>query len=253
MFISFIIVINGCSSLKKDREKTDRELSEVVLNDFNMSVAPNTLDRVGFIFAIDQNKKQIPITYLDIKATEGEAKLRSASENRKMSWGVLGNFLGLSTLGLLANTGIDNNAKVETAISFDGTVISRAMLLDIDQILSQKKQEIKNFVINNHYENFKFYLIIETIKAKKVNYKFSSNVAGNQSLDANFKNIAKLNQNIKWDNSHSFQLEYDLSSPLNLFYKTYDLNIQSSLVGGIDIILDKKSEQGQDGMIYTSK
>lgn len=251
LLLLLAVMLTGCPP--NQVTKNDDHITEVILRDFNMSAAPNELDKVGFIFAVDNNKKQIPISYLNITPMEGIAKLKDYSESRKITWGIFANFLGVKTLDLTANAGVKDTSQFVTSIAFDNTTLVRAPLLDIDAALSAKKKDIKEYINREHLENLKFYLIIETVKAKKVIYKFDKDVVGNQSLDANFKKIVELNQEIKWDKSKNFQLEFDFASPLNVFYKTYTLDIESGLTGSFDIKVNKKNEVGSDGMIYIKK
>ena len=175
LFITLFFTVYACSPKPIH---IDEKTINNVLKDFNMVPAPNTLDKVGTIFAIDKNKKQLPITDLDITPKEGDAELRNYQEARTTTWGVLIDFLGLQKLNLTANAGVDNKTMVSTKISFDGATLSRANLLEIDQKLSEKIEEIKKYIKKNKIENYKFYLIIEVVKTKKLNYQFDRSVVG---------------------------------------------------------------------------
>lgn len=231
--LAFFIL--SCTGEKKITD-ADRNTAEIVLDDFKMTAAPNELDRAGFIFAVGKDNVQVPVTYLDATPADGQTKLRTYKETRNITVGTLVNFLGSTKLDLTANAGINDSSKIVTGMDFEGTTWSRLLLLDIDSKLTDKKNLIMAAMKRQGFEKSKFYLIVESVKAKKVLYSFDQHVIGDEKVEANFKKLAQLNQNVKWDRSKAFQLEYEFANPLVVFYKVYELKLDPS---GNDVIVKK--------------
>ncbi len=106
-------------SCQKTPTQDQRLPASLGISDWNMSAAPNDLDIVGLIFAVDSDKKQYPITNLAIEPTAGVTTLRNYRESRTTRWGALANFLGLPTAQLTAQAGISDSTNVTTSIEFN--------------------------------------------------------------------------------------------------------------------------------------
>lgn len=249
IYTGFIIFIS-CRSISD----TDFKNSQLILaDDYIMSSAPNEIDSVGFIFAVDKSFHQIPIAYLSTTTNSSPIELRNVGYTRKIGWNVLGNFIGVPNL--TANTSFNDSSMVTTGIKFKGAEINRALLLDIREKLAEKSKQISDLVQNDpNLLKYKFYLIIETIKVKGLEYSFNKNVIGDAELSANFLKISSENSKLKWDKSQNFQLSFDLGKPLITFYKAYPLSIFTSMSGEKEsVLLDLKQTEpvtSETGVLY---
>ena len=249
-----IVFFITCCKRPSSRQNDINTTESVALNDYNMSAAPNAIDTVGFIFAVDKNRKQIPISTINIKARKGIIAVRASQSTRTSSWNALANFLGVPSTKITANAGIKDSSTVKTTIDFNKDLqMTEAPILDIDAALAIKEKEVSGLIKRRHLEAFTFYLIIQTIEAKKLVYKFDRNVIGNATLEANFQSVAKANSGLKWNKNNEFQLEFDLKAPLVVFYKALELNVVTSIGGDINIKSTDKPIVGKQGMLYVSK
>lgn len=71
------------------------KMPTVKLNDYTFETIPNDLDNVGYVFAVDNNRMQIPITMFNLKSIEGTVVLQKKSNTKKITIKALINFLGI--------------------------------------------------------------------------------------------------------------------------------------------------------------
>jgi len=222
----------------------------VKLTDYAFETTPNNLDNVGYVFAVNKDKMQIPITMLNLDPIEGTIVVPTNSSTREMSFGALIKFLGAPDVNMTASADLHNTTKVTTTFSLENPKVSRAFLTKLDSEITEKKESIKTVLISQNLQNANVYVIFETIKASKVTYDFSKSKIGKASLDAVFQNIASTEDSFKWNNSGSGSLSYDLKKDLTVFYKIFKIEVLPG-AAGMDLkrgVLVKDSE-----LIYTSK
>ncbi|WP_428229148.1 hypothetical protein [Flavobacterium sp.] len=222
----------------------------VKLTDYTFETTPNNLDNVGYVFAVNRDKMQIPITMLNLDPIEGTIVVPTNSSTREMSLGALIKFLGVPNVNITANADLNNTTKVTTTFALENPKVSRAFLTKLDSEITEKKESIKTVLISQNLQNADVYVILETIKTSKVTYDFSKSKIGKASLDAVFQNIASTEDSFKWNNSGSGSLSYDLKKDLTVFYKIFKIEVLPG-AAGMDLkrgVLVKDSE-----LIYTSK
>ncbi|MBK9630330.1 MAG: hypothetical protein IPO62_04570 [Saprospiraceae bacterium] len=136
--IAIILLVASCKSIKNVNKKNTNELS---LSDYVMCSAPNEIDIVGFVFAVNKKQEKVPITYLNIQKINGDAQLRNITYKRTIDWKILAGFLGTPNINLTANTAFKDSVTVTTNMSFEGSRIDRGLLLDTQNELTEKKSK----------------------------------------------------------------------------------------------------------------
>jgi hypothetical protein len=229
-------------------------VEKCVLSQFTMLPAPNDLDSVGFVFAVDKNKTQLPITYIDVKVMKSGAELKNCSENRNVTYGALLDFVAAEQASINVDATIDRNRTINSTIALEGVKFNRTLLLDMNANIQAKKKEIQAFIKNQpENKDLRYFLIVEAYKASKLKYKFDKDVTADAGFKASFENVATLNPSAKWNVGKEFQLEYELPKELNVFVKVYELKIKDSLVGEPAITIAQSPTVESSQPLYDQK
>ena len=225
---------------------------------YNISESPNTIDTVGYIFAV-RGKNSLPISYItSMRPTYGNIKVGEYTKTSGTTVEVLANFLGVKNVDLTANTGLTNTTELNTTIKIENATLARTPLLDINAKVQEKKQLILDFIKNNPADGaagYNYYVIIETVKSNNINISFDKQVTGNVTLDAKFQEIAKGNTKVSWDKNKKYQLVYNMDEPLVVLYKAYKINTSGGVAGG-DFSLTVNTDEpavGTNDMLYNQR
>lgn len=250
--IIYFLLISLCFSQCGVHRPTEvLNIPSVKLNDYTFETTPNDLDNVGYVFAVDESKTQIPITTLSLSPKEGNIVVETNSSTKDITFGALLKFLGIKNFNIPANADYNNNTKVTTTFKLENPRIARAYLITLDSVLSKNKDAIRNVMKNQNLDASQLYVILEVIKSNKMTYDFSKSKLGNADLNAVFSTIGSVNDSLKWNNSGKKSLNYDLKTPLNVFYKLYKLNVLGGINGNGDIIRGNLVKE--DELVYMSK
>ncbi|MET0464095.1 MAG: hypothetical protein ABW007_13115 [Chitinophagaceae bacterium] len=245
IFLSAVLAaaLLGCSNQESITMKSPR------LADYTFETTPNELTTVGFVFAVDDNKMQIPVDRLNLVPNEGTVVVPSKTATKDVTLGALVKFLGLPSLALTANASINSNTKLTTTFAMDNPTLSQVLLVPLDSALQARKTIIGKALVNQHLENAKVYVIFQTIKARKLTYDFTKTKVGIASLDAVFSKIASTNDSLKWNNTGKGSLSYDLKKNLSVFYKMFQVDVFPG-AAGLEIRRGAPVTAGEE--VYTS-
>lgn len=213
----------------------DANVAKIKLQDYTFDESPNDLDNVGYVFAIDRNKSITPIINLNLRPIQGSIEIVKKTSTKDISFGAILGFLGLSSLNMTSNDSIDNDRKITTTFSFSSPLINRGFLVTLDSAIDLNKAAIKRSIIDQHLENARIYVILETIKTKNLIYDFKKSNIGDAKLSANLQKIASINPNAKWDAGTTSSLDYDSDKELTVFYKLFQIDVLSGITGTIEI------------------
>ena len=230
-----LIIFLSFSQCKSTKEAEDLNISKVKLDDYSFETTPNDINNVGYIFALDGNKTQIPIIKLNLSPEEGNIVIETKSQIRDVTFGALLKFFGISNFKIPINAGFNNKTKIKTKFKLVNPRISRAYLTTLDSVLSKDKSKIRDALKRQNLDESQLYIIFETIKTNKMTYEFSKDKIGNTQLNAVLSNVATMNDSLKWNNRTDKTLSYELNSPLTVFYKLFRINVLDGIIGNGEI------------------
>lgn len=238
-FITILVTVSFLVSCgpSRDIDKT----KETFLPGFIMMAAPNSLDKPGTLFAVDKNGVSQPLGSINVNVITGITVVGQTSGKKQNEVGALVNFLGSQKIDVTADANFQNKKNIEYKVSLDGALQDRIELLSAKTELTKGISFIKDFFNKNDISKYKFYLITEAVKANKLDFAFNKAVVGEEKLDATILKIVNANQNVKWDTNRDFQLSYDLGSPLYVFYKVYNLNVETQATGETALSLGQQA------------
>ncbi len=238
------ITLSSCHSKKE----AFRNVPEV-LPGFTLIPGPNSLDKPGSIFAVEQKTgKKFDLGSINAAVKSGTIAVGESSGKKSSSVAAVLSFLGYQGVPVTADAGTNTKKDVTYKLKLSGTTQERLELLAIQKELEQTTDLINAFKQSQDLKNYKFYLITDAIKASKLNYSFAKGQSGDASLKAELDKVVNTNPKVTWDNSDNFDLSYDLQDPLYVYAKYFTLNIESQITG--DTKLSLGSEVKQANPIY---
>jgi hypothetical protein len=231
---------------------TCQDHCDVSPKQFNLVDVPNERDKIGFVFAIDSNGNAFPIDQIEISddESEGTVAFPHLTCKRSFSLELLANFLDSPQTDLTANTGYTSHDDVLVSFSMDGVRLSRVLLLKMDSAIQRERSTILSWVKAHPEEKLRFYMVVETYSARKMDFTFHGTQSSELALVANLRSLANTNNKIRWESDESKTLSYNLDSPLVVFYKAYPLTIVSGIGGPRDISIDHTPTILQNGLHF---
>jgi hypothetical protein len=246
---NFFLITVGFILLASCGGSTTLTMKPVTLKDFTFDGTPNDRDNVGYIFAVDKSNIPIPVTTLDLSPTVGHIVIPSSNSQKNVTYGGILSFMGLSNLDLTADLTINNNTKLDMIFALDNPTYSTSDLVRLDTQLEKSKPIIIKALTDNHLENAKIYVILETIKSKKLTYVFDKTKIDTVKLNANFKKIISLTPKANWNNHDSSSLSYNTETELSVFYKLFKISV---LPGAVQIDIKRGSQVSDNEMIFAA-
>ena len=196
-----------------------------------MCPAPNALDVVGNVFAVDKNKAKYNVTTLTIAKDNGIIVLPKYSFDRTITVSLLAKFLGNAANLFSAEGSYDSSAKIHTVFEATENQVDRTSDLPsaLKAVLAIKAQMAD---LNKSIPGLKYYMIIEVIKSKRLTITTDKGNANKIGLKGETKTIPiSGGGTVSWDKTKGYLLDYKLDSPLTVFYKVVPVLTASSMVG----------------------
>ena len=234
------IILWSCGS-KDDQFKQAPE----ILPGFTMIPSPNDLDKPGVIIAVDPHGVMQPLGILNnLNTQQGESIVGKMNGSKRSSFSALLDFLAGTKSKVDANSEVEHDITYN--IELNDCVQERIAMLQLTNELKEAIDMISQLGQTVDLTNYKFYVITEAVKARKMIYTFDSKDTNNVGFNANIQKIAQVNPNVKWSSTKDFNLSYDLDSPLYVYAKYWTLvpKIEES-TGEIKMLLDKEVKKGE--------
>ncbi|MGZ3814567.1 MAG: hypothetical protein ACXVJN_22465 [Mucilaginibacter sp.] len=196
---------------------------------WTLEPAPNALDTVGVVFAVDSKgvPTRIPGGTLKLHVSKGSIALAEQSKDKIVSFGATVNFLQLKYTDSTAHVAANDSNHVQAAFKVTDGTIGAPGDDDLRAAFDAKSKLIADNVKFLSLENQKLYIILETISSKKVNITFDRTSKGGADISVKFKSIFKANPAVSWSGNTKDDLVYDLGTPLTVFYhlRPIDVNV----------------------------
>ncbi|MDO7847440.1 hypothetical protein Q5H92_13805 [Hymenobacter sp. M29] len=221
--------------------------------EYIMCPAPNDLDVVGSVFGVSPTKAKIDLFTLPVKVKSGKMQMQSYETDRTITTGLLANFLGSNPNVFTASGGANTDTKVKSRFSITSPILDRVEdLLLANKDVTNKKKDITEF--SNSYPGYKYYMIIEVVKSKRIDIGLDKNSQGKAVVDADVKTITtSANGKVGWNNTKDRQLSFDLNDNLTIFYKVLPIVIKNGADGGgVGLGMDAVTVSAADPFLYVT-
>ena len=234
LFFSLIVIfVFACDSGEKIFEKGK------YIPGYTFNKIPNSIQTNGYIYGINKNTKDLLyLTTITMPSVEGDVSLPSGTRLTKTDFSTLLNWLGNRSPSISASGNVTLTSEITMNLEFDNAKMVETPVLDatksIREAVEKIRTELKKIVNVDEYE---FYLIVSTIKAKKLEYTFEKKVADDVNFKVNVEKIADVNPEFKLDKNRLTKLQFEDTAYRNVLYKALPLLVNNSLTGDYEIKL----------------
>jgi len=207
-------------------------------NNYTSVRFPNTADVVGAVFAIDKNNKMKHITQLQIKTAPHDIVIGDYTKTKNFTWSLFLNLLGLGGSDLSGDAKLGGTNNLVEKISYKQTQQYTMDLLAANSLIQQKRAELQQFAEQNDLRKMKFYLIIENITAKQIDYGLTRNATTKDSINAKLNKLGTFGAGISYDGSRNYQIHYTLPQELSVLYSIMELKPPVAQLSGDKFMLE---------------
>ncbi len=220
-----LALLNSCGGAKPDK-------TTVKIPGFSFNVLPNKLDRNGFIFAVHKKTGQhYPITMVKVPVETDLAYLKNNRVTAKSDINFLINALKFTKDSMKFTADPTFKKDVEVAVTFRDAVLDRTMILQANDEIDKAMTDIKRKLTTMPQSDYNYYMIVESIRAKKMDYHFERSASKTLKATINIKQILDANPKITIAKSDSSVLAFDGDQYINVFYKVLPL-VQADVKAG---------------------
>jgi|GEM_PF-4737155 len=205
---------------------------------YNSVLFPNTSDIVGAVFAIDKDNKMKRITQLSVKPQPNDIVVGDYTKTKNFTWSMILNLLGVSGSKLSGDAKLGGTSNLVEKISYKQTKQYTMDVLAANDLIQQKRAELQRFAEQNDLKKMKFYLIIENITAKQVDYGLTRTATTKDSINTKLNQIGSVGAGISYDGSRGYQIHYNLPQELCVLYSTIPLNPPVAQLSGDKFMLE---------------
>lgn len=202
---------------------------------------PNAIQNNGYIYGL--NKKTHDPQYLTtivMPSVESGVTLPANSSLTKTNFSTLLQWLGNTTPTFDAKGKVQLGSTVTMSLEFKDAKLVKTPILDaskaIEDAIDKIRSQLNNIIQVDEYD---FFLIVSTIKAKKLDYVFEKNISDDINFEANIDNIAKVSPALKLDKDKQTRLEFDSPDYRIVLYSVLPLMVNHSLTGEYDVSIKK--------------
>jgi hypothetical protein len=229
IFVSICLISYSCDPSKKAADNIVKPKPLTMDKEWTLEAAPNGLDNVGVIFAIDSTGAvvRIPGGALDLITTTEPVAVTQQTKTKNVSAGALINFLAIKYIDSTANLSLLDTSHLNATFSINNGSMTVIGNDNIKQKFSAQSSNIISNIKTFGLEKAKLYLILETIKSPNVTITFDKSSQKSASLAAKIKSMIGVDTHAKIDVTNNSDLVYTSNVPLTVFYKLryIDVNV----------------------------
>lgn len=193
---------------------------------WTLSSAPNALDVVGVVFAVDENGnyKSIPGGKLDVKVLSSPVAITERSKTKNVSLGLLVKFLAIRNIDSSTNASVYDTAKLTASFVVNEGNLSR-IDDDILKAFNQKKPVIESNIGVLGLDKSRLFIILETIQSSNVSIVLNKNKKWGTGMKAKVDKIVQASGGLNVDKKDNSSLVYKNAVPVTVFYKLNAINV----------------------------
>ena len=209
-----------------------------------MFPTPTTGYPPGSLMAVDSQGQVIPsdeITSVPIQTNRAEFPEFTSTEQHTINLGLLANILLKGTsLKLSLTNNFDKDLTVKIVV--DDALEEGMLARPAEDALKTKTNVLRaGMLITRGYE---IEFVLETIKARKVEWQFDREQLNQWKLDGVLGQLASLTPSTKWTNGVSAKLAFDYPDYRRVFYHPLRVGVVATTTPGEEFLAFKKDEDG---------
>jgi len=193
--------------------------------------APNGLDTVGTIFAVDTlgTLTRVPGAALPLHVSNNPIQLPDQSKTKSVSWGAIANFLGEKGLVDGANVSFSDSTSIKATFKITNGELS-SFDDDLPKVFDAKSEILAHNIKFLKLEGQMLYIVLETIRSRDLNISLYRTDDMNTKGSINLTKMVDLNPRLSISSESKNELNYKLERPLVVFYhlRPIDVNIIGS-------------------------
>jgi hypothetical protein len=223
--------------------RTSRSPDEVFkgnafVSDFKFNGLSTTIENNGYIYAENINThERWWVTSITIPDSSQPVSLPEDSSLVTATLGTVLNWLSKRT-NADTTTNLEMSNTVTVKLRLKDAILTKTPILAAagavtaatDQIGKKLQQILK-------LSDYKFFIILESIKVKSLDYQFEKSVADNVRFKAAIKRVAEVNPSVKYNENERNTLSFQDDAYRVVLYKPFPLHIRSSLTGNYEITI----------------
>jgi len=218
LLIIFLFAAFSCSTKRLQHDPLP------TLEGFTFNQLPDQLTRNGFVFAVNKKTKQhFPVARLELATESGPAFLGNRVEVMKTSFGTLVSGLPSVSDSVKAGFAADFNKGLTAKVRFGDAVLDRSYLIDANNALEGVSRQIADRARLFQPQEYKFYVVIESVRAKSIQYTFDKSSRKMLSAVLFFNKLIRANPNYTSDRSAQYDLSFSSNDYVSVFYKVFPL------------------------------
>jgi hypothetical protein len=223
LYLSFLVSCGHSNQFMSER-------IPVLVPGFTTCESFNEDDKPGKIIRSDSKGTKFTVQDLELPGITKEtpSELPKYTKKSKFKIGVLIDFLKADKTGVSAGTGFNRDKTFDIELELIGAKKEYIEGVNIPKRkIKNALQEYIDIKGNEKYRNDKFSIIRESIKADGILFHFEKNVAWNQELEFQLKNIFKAEEASTGKDKEQFHMEKRFDKPLYIYYKEEELSLSN--------------------------
>ena len=241
VLLKFVLISVLLQTLYVSYLSAQRINSKKLNRDYIPVLYPNTSDVVGKIYSKDKNGRIRRITEIEVKTDSSDIVIGEYTKTRSFTWGVILNFLGIKNSSVSGDANLKGTSDILNKISYRDTKQYYMDALKADSLIKQKRVELHKFAKEHDLGKMEFFLIIEHITAKQVDYGLTRSASTNDSINIKLSEIGSISPSITYNKSSNYQIHYKLPTGLTVLYSTLPLKPPPGQLSGDDFMLEVAS------------
>lgn len=240
VFILIAIVIGIYSYVITPHDAQSFLENDKFIKGYVFNALPSSAEDNGCIYGLE-NTTNTPlyVTTINVPKVSHDVTLPEDSNLTTTTYGTLLNWLankkGADLVGS-ANLSTEVNVKLK----FDDAILTQTDLFDAVKYISIANHQINDSLRSVvDVDSYIFYIVVETIKAKKLDYEFDKSVTANEKFKVDVKKIATSESTLKLKDDKNIKLQFQDTAYRVILYKSIKLKLEKRLTGRYEITLDQ--------------
>jgi hypothetical protein len=220
----------------QDFLKNDKFIKGYVFNSL-----PSDAEENGYIYAVEKTTNDnLYVTTIDVPKSTHPITLPDDSNLTTATYGTLLNWLAKKkSADSVGNVNL--STKVNVKLKFDGGVLTQTGILDAAKNIRNANKQINDSLKTVvDVDNYNFYIVVETVKAKQLDYEFDKSLAANEKFKLDVNKLASSVSTVKLNDGKNMKLQFQDTAYRVVLYKSLKLNLEKKLTGHYEITVDQQ-------------
>jgi len=215
-----------------------------VVSGFIFNELASAAETNGYIYAVNRSNPSEVIDVVTIKVPQKSFPVDLPQDSSFTVSSVGGFFTWLEKGKPGASDTIGNvklSSKLKVKLNFQDASKVKTSLLEasgsIEEAITQIREKLNKILNVSDYD---FYLITETIKAKKLEYTFDKSTSDDESFKASLKKLATVNPKLSLSDQRNTTLGFLDTAYRVVLYRALPLSVNHSLTGEYNVEIAEK-------------